>query len=345
MRVLAFESSCDELAAAIVEPDGRTLRANIVHSQVDLHAEYGGVVPEIASRDHVRRLDAILDATLKEGGLSLHEVDGLAVTQGPGLVGCLLCGLEYVKGLAVGLGKPLVGINHLEAHLAAADLEAEVPPTPYVALLVSGGHTHLIRVEGRGGPYRLLGATRDDAAGEAFDKTAKLLGLGYPGGIAIDRAAARGDPTRFRFPTPMAGKDNLDFSFSGLKTAAQRLIREQPGGVVEGQALADFCAGFQETIVSNLLRKAFRACRTEGLRRLVLAGGVAANSELRRRAQERGRRERTQVFLPSRALCTDNAAMVARAGWLRLNADSSSDALDIGARPGWSLTAAPAESA
>ncbi|MEL6188887.1 MAG: tRNA (adenosine(37)-N6)-threonylcarbamoyltransferase complex transferase subunit TsaD [Myxococcota bacterium] len=334
-RVLAFESSCDELAVAVLEPDGHTLGASVVHSQIDLHARYGGVVPEIASRDHVRRLDDVLDTALEQSGQTLETVDAFAVTQGPGLVGCLLCGLEYVKGLAVGLGRPLVGVHHLEAHLAAADLEEVMPELPYVALLVSGGHTHLIRVEQRGGPHALIGATRDDAAGEAFDKTAKLLGLGYPGGVAIDRLAAEGDAGRFPFPAPMPGKDNLDFSFSGLKTAAQRQLRDL-GGALEGQDLADFCAGFQRTIVDNLLKKSFRACRREGLSRLVLAGGVAANSELRERALERGRREQVEVFLPSRKFCTDNAAMVARAGWLRWMAGAR-DTLDLAARPSWPI--------
>lgn len=335
MRVLAIESSCDELAAAILDHDGRHLLANVVHSQVDLHARFGGVVPEVASRDHVRRLDAVVEAALDQAGVGLDELDGLAATRGPGLIGCLHCGLEYVKGLAVGTDLPWVGVHHLEAHLAAADLEAEPPEPPFVALLVSGGHTHLFRVERRGGPHRLLGATRDDAAGEAFDKTAKLLGLGYPGGAVIDRRAQGGDPDRFAFPKLMVGKDNLDFSFSGLKTAAQRLIREQ--GPLDEGALSDFCAGFQRVVVENLLTKAFRACRREGLPGLVLAGGVAANSELRRRAEERSRREKVQVFLPSRALCTDNAAMVARAGWLRLSSGDH-DPLATSARASWPLT-------
>lgn len=335
MRVLAFESSCDELAVAILEPNGRTLRASVVHSQVSLHVPYGGVVPEIASRDHIRRLDQVLDAALEKGDVKLSEVEAVAATQGPGLVGCLLCGLEFSKGLALGLRVPWVGVNHLEAHLAAVDLEAEIPEVPYMALLVSGGHTDLVVVEARGGPHRRLGSTRDDAAGEAFDKTAKILGLGYPGGMEIDRRAQSGDPTRFSFPALMPGKDNFDFSFSGLKTAAQRMLREH-GPLLEGQDLSDFCAGFQRAIVDNLLGKAFRACRKLGLQRLVLAGGVAANSELREKAVRRGRREGIRVFLPSRAFCTDNAAMVARAGWLRL-ARGESDALDASACPGWGL--------
>lgn len=336
MRVLAFESSCDELAAAIIEPDGRTLGASVVHTQVDLHARYGGVVPEIASRDHVRRLDAVLDAALAESGHAIEAIDAIAATRGPGLIGCLHCGLEFAKGLALGLGKPWLGVNHLEAHLAAADLESEVPEVPFIALLVSGGHTHIFRVDRREGPHRLLGATRDDAAGEAFDKTAKLLGLGYPGGRAIDEAARRGDASRFELPTPMAKKANLDFSFSGLKTAAQRVITEH--GVLDGTARDDFCASFQRTVVEVLLRKAFRACHDEGLSQLVLAGGVAANSELRSEAVRRGRRRKVKVFLPSRQFCTDNAAMVARAGWLRLQSGQR-DGFEASARASWPLSA------
>ena len=339
MRVLALESSCDELAVAILDRDGRSLLANVIHSQVELHQRFGGVVPEVASRDHVRRLDEVVDAALTEAKLDIGDVEGIAATRGPGLIGCLHCGFEYAKGLALGLGRPLAGVHHLEAHLAAADLEEDVPELPFVALLVSGGHTHLFRVEARGGPHRLLGATRDDAAGEAFDKTAKLLGLGYPGGAAIDRLAEQGDAQRFALPSPMAGKDNLDFSFSGLKTAAQRLLRENgpaTGEAADPRFLADFCASFQQVVVGNLLQKAFRACRREGLSRLVLAGGVAANRALRERALTRGRREGVRVHLPSRRHCTDNAAMVARAGWLQLQAGAS-DPLDTTARASWPL--------
>ncbi len=337
MRVLGIESSCDELAAAVLEADGRTVRASIIHSQVELHVTYGGVVPEIASRDHVRRLDDVLSETLAAADLSLGELDAIAVTQGPGLVGCLLCGLEFAKGLALGLGRPFVGVHHLEAHLAAADLEESAPKRPYVALLVSGGHTDLIRVDSLPGQHRLLGCTRDDAAGEAFDKTAKLLGLGYPGGAVIDRLSEGGDPQRFALPDPMPGKDNLDFSFSGLKTAAARLVAEHPP--FEGSDLADLCASFQRAVVDNLLSKALRACRREGIPRLVIAGGVAANRALRREAVARGQRGGVEVLLPSRAFCTDNAAMVARAGWLRL-ARGDRDDLGLMPRPRWPIAEA-----
>lgn len=334
-RVLGIESSCDELAIAVLDRDGKTVLSNVVHSQVELHARYGGIVPELASRDHVRRLEAVFQRALEIAGVGLSTIDGIAVTAGPGLIGSLLCGVEFAKGLALATGKPLLGVHHLEGHVAAAFLEAHPPTPPFVALLVSGGHTSLIRVEALGERYRVLGATRDDAAGEAFDKTAKLLGLGYPGGVAIDRLAQGRNPERFHFPKLMPGKDNLDFSFSGLKTAAAKLIRERDRPL-EGDELGDFCASFQSAIVENLVQKAFRACRLERTPRLVLAGGVAANSALRARAEEKGRREQLGVFLPSRALCTDNGAMIARAGWARLSRGESSP-LSLAARAYWPL--------
>lgn len=341
MRVLGIESSCDELACAVLHEDGSRLLSNVIHSQVDLHAQFGGVVPEVASRDHVRRLGPVLRTALEEADCTLDSIDAIAVTAGPGLIGSLLCGVEFAKGLALGTGKPLLGVHHLEGHIAAAFLEDPAPTTPFVALLVSGGHTNLIRVEALGGPYEHLGATRDDAAGEAFDKTAKLLGLGYPGGAKIDALAQGGDPGRFEFPRLMAGKDNLDFSFSGLKTAAARMIKEI-GPPLEGQVLSDFCAGFQNTVVENLLKKAFRAVRAAKAPRLVLAGGVAANGRLRDRAIERGRREGVEVFVPARRNCTDNAGMIARAGWERLQRGERSD-LDLVARAHWPLFVARAQ--
>ena len=334
MRVLGIESSCDELAMAILEPDGRTLLANVIHSQVELHRPFGGIVPEVAARDHVRSLNPVLARTLDAAKVSLDSVDGVAVTAGPGLIGPLLCGVEFAKGLALGLNRPLVGVHHLEGHIAAVFLEDPAPTPPFVALLVSGGHTNLIFVEALGGPYLHLGATRDDAAGEAFDKTAKLLGLGYPGGAEVDRRAQQGDPRRFEFPALMAGKDNLDFSFSGLKTAARRILSQN--GPLDAGGLADFCASFQRAVVDNLITKAFRAVRRAAVSRLVLAGGVAANSELRRRSEAQGRRENVHVYLPSRSLCTDNAAMIARAGQPKLVAAQTSG-WDLTARATWPL--------
>lgn len=335
MRVLGIESSCDELAMAILEADGRSLRASVVHSQIATHAKYGGVVPELASRDHVKRLDQVFHQVMLEADLKPEAIDAIAVTEGPGLIGSLLCGTEFAKGLALALGIPFLGIHHLEGHLVAASLEDPAPETPFVALLVSGGHTSLIEVKALGGPYRLLGQTRDDAAGEAFDKTAKLLGLPYPGGVCIDKLAKTGDARRFQFPQPMPGKTNLDFSFSGMKTAASREIQAF-SNPLEGQDLADFCASFQEAIVDNLLKKAFRAVKSTQNTRLVIGGGVAANSRLRDKALYRAKRERIQVFLPSRANCTDNAAMIAKAGWIRLKRGERSD-LELVARSSWPL--------
>lgn len=331
MRVLGIESSCDELSCGIVEPDGHTVSANIVHSQEALHRRFGGIVPEVASRDHVRRLESVLGQALETAGRDLSDIDGLAVTCGPGLVGSLLCGVEFAKGLALAADRPLLGVHHLEGHLSAPDLEGEGPlPTPFTCLLVSGGHTQIVHVEGRGGPYRILGRSRDDAAGEAFDKSAKLLGLGYPGGPAIDARAENGDPDRYDFPTMMAGKDNLDFSFSGLKTHVRRRI--ETSGPPED--LSDFCAGLQRAIVDNLLQKAFRAAsQTQSL---VIVGGVAANRRLRSEATRRAQSEGIEVRLPSRTFCTDNGAMIARAGQIRLaRGERSPWRLDVRAR--WPL--------
>jgi N6-L-threonylcarbamoyladenine synthase len=335
VRVLGIESSCDELAAAVLDHDGRTLLSNVVRSQVEVHAKYGGVVPEIASRDHVRAVSIVVKEALTRANLSPADLDGIAVTSGPGLVGSLLCGLELAKGMAFAAKKPLIGINHLEGHIAAAFLEDPSPRPPFVALLISGGHTNLLRVHALGGPYEHLGATRDDAAGEAFDKTAKLLGLGYPGGVVIDRLARDHDRARFAFPAMMQGKDNLDFSFSGLKTSAARMINEM-GGPPSGDALGDFCASFQEALVENLVKKSFRALTHAKTNTLVFAGGVAANSRLRERAMERARREKVDLFLPSKANCTDNAAMIARAGLERLSRGER-DGLELNARSHWPL--------
>lgn len=333
MRVLGIESSCDELSCGIVEAGGHRVSANVVHSQEDLHRRFGGIVPEVASRDHVRRLEPVLAQALDEAGIDLAQLDGIAVTCGPGLVGSLLCGVEFAKGLALACAHPLVGVHHLEGHLSAPDLEAEGGlQAPFTCLLVSGGHTQIVEVLGRGGPYRILGRSRDDAAGEAFDKSAKLLGLGYPGGPAIDRISEQGDPDRFVFPRMMKGQDNLDFSFSGLKTHVRRTIEEQ--GRPSGQALADFCAGLQRAIVDNLLDKALRAAR--GSARLVIVGGVAANRRLRSEAARRAEASGIELRLPSRAFCTDNGAMIARAGQLRLErGERSAWTLDVRAR--WPL--------
>ncbi len=305
MKVLGIESSCDECAAAVV--DSGRLVAQQVASQIPIHAVYGGVVPELASRDHVRQVIPVVQAALDEAGTDLADLDGIGVTAGPGLVGSLLVGVSAAKALAFSARKPLVGVHHLEAHLRAAFLERAELRYPHLGLVVSGGHTSLFRVDGIG-RLGLLGRTLDDAAGEAFDKVAKLLGLGYPGGASIQAAAQGGDPAAIAFPRPMPGR-RLDSSFSGLKTAAAVQLKRQ--GPPAGRALSDFAASFQEAIVDTLVKKSLLAARTERLEQLVVAGGVAANARLREKLTAAALDDGVEVFFPSVALCTDNAAMVA----------------------------------
>ena len=309
--MLGIETSCDETAAAVVE-DGRRARSDVVATQIELHRRWGGVVPELASRNHVMQVMPVIDEALARAGVAPAQLDGVAVTSGPGLVGALLVGVQVAKALALAWEKPLVGVNHLEGHLLASFL-AEAPPAfPFLGFVVSGGHTSLYAAAGFG-QYRLLGATRDDAAGEAFDKGAKLLGLPYPGGVAIDRLAAEGDPRAVRFPKAIVRGSELDFSFSGVKTALLHHVRKH--GVPEGRALADLCASYQEAIVRALTEKLFRAARTLQLDRIVLSGGVAANSRLRAAVIARAAEyEGVQAFVPPARLCTDNAAMIAVAG-------------------------------
>jgi len=318
MLVLGIETSCDETAAAVVE-DGRRVRSDVVASQILVHAGYGGVVPEVASRQHLATVIPVVRRAIADAGVALADLDGIAVTCGPGLVGALLVGVETAKALGYALGKPVAGVNHLSGHLAAAFLEhpsVPVPPAfPHVALLVSGGHTALIRVDGPG-RTALLGATRDDAAGEAFDKTGKMLGLGYPGGVAIDRLAASGDSSAHRLPRALRGRDDLDFSFSGLKTAVAALLGAEPPPV--GRALADLCASFQTAVVDVLVRKSRRALARESLRELVVCGGVAANRGLRAALAVAAAEDGFRLIVPPPRLCTDNAAMIAAAGTPRL---------------------------
>jgi N6-L-threonylcarbamoyladenine synthase len=318
--VLGIESSCDETGAAVVDDTGR-VASDVVHSQVSLHATYGGVVPELASRDHVRSIGPVVREALARAGVALTDVGGVAVTNRPGLVGALLVGVQAAKGLAWAAGKPLVGVDHLMGHLLAVFLrrgEGEAPPPrfPFVCLLASGGHTAIYRVDApRAGAIVELGATRDDAAGEAFDKVAKLLGLGYPGGPAIDRLAPSGDASRVKLSAPMTSSGSLQMSFSGIKTqVAQLVARGDPAGI----HVADVCASFQAAVTSSLARKLVEAALREKVADVVLGGGVAANRELRRRACELGEARGLRVLVPPLASCTDNAAMIAYAGALRL---------------------------
>jgi N6-L-threonylcarbamoyladenine synthase len=333
MRVLGIETSCDETAASVVE-DGRRVLSDVISTQIDIHRRWGGVVPELASRNHVVQLMPVVDEALSRAGVTPGELDGLAVTSGPGLVGALLVGVQAAKALALAWGKPLVRVNHLEGHLVAAFLAGEPPEFPYLGLVVSGGHTSLYLAEGFG-RYRLLGQTRDDAAGEAFDKGAKLLGLPYPGGVAIDRLAKEGDPRALRFPKAIVKGGPLEFSFSGLKTALLHHVKRH--GVPEGRALADLCASYQEAIVSALVQKLFRAARTLQLDRVVISGGVAANSRLRAAVVERAAEyEGMKVLVPAVRLCTDNAAMIAVAGTHAL-LRGERDGPELNADPAWRL--------
>lgn len=312
MRVLGIESSCDETAAAIVE-DGTTVRADVVASQNEVHAKYGGVVPELASRAHILNVVPVVQAALDQAGMSLGDIDGIAVTHAPGLVGALLVGLQTAKSLAWVTNKPLVGVHHLIGHLTAVYLEPDPPPLPHLALIVSGGHTSLVRVSSHTDVLE-LGATRDDAAGEAFDKGAKLLGLGYPGGVVIDRLARTGDPTAVVFPRAMtAASTGAEFSFSGLKTSLLHHVRAH--GIPEGQALSDLCASYQAAIVEVLVRKTRRVARRERLEHVQICGGVAANSGLRAGLRAAADEDGFRLYTPPPARCTDNAAMIAAAGY------------------------------
>lgn len=306
MLLLCIESSCDETAAAVVR-DGCEVLSNVVASQVDVHSRYGGVVPELASRKHVEAISVVIDSALQEAGIGLDQVEGVGVTRGPGLVGALLVGLSTAKAIAWARKLPLAAVHHMEGHILAPFLEGELE-FPFLALAVSGGHTHLYRVDGIG-RYRILGQTLDDAAGEAYDKVAKLLGLGYPGGAVLDRLAAKGDPAAIGFPRPMLHKPGFDFSFSGIKTAVLNYVNAQQQTVAD-QHLADLAASFQAAVVEVLTRKTLRAAEAEGLKRIVVAGGVACNSGLRQAFRELATGQGCTVHFPSPALCGDNAAML-----------------------------------
>ncbi len=328
MLVMGIETSCDETAVGIVE-DRFTVRSNVIASQVELHAPYGGVVPEVAARAHLDQLLPTIDWALVEAGCRLDDLDAIAVTSGPGLVGALLVGVSAAKGLALSQGVPLLGVNHLEAHVVASQLEFGELEPPLLALLVSGGHSSIVVWDGSG--FRQLGATVDDAAGEAFDKIARFMGLGYPGGPVIDRLSKDGDPTAVDFPRPMIHDPSYDFSFSGLKTAVVRYIREREAAGEEPD-VADVAASFQEAIVDVQVKKSLAAARAEGIERLVLAGGVAANSRLREKMAADCAEAGIRVLAPSVRLCTDNGAMVAASGSNLLAAGEVS-ALDLAVDP------------
>ncbi|HEY4972138.1 MAG TPA: tRNA (adenosine(37)-N6)-threonylcarbamoyltransferase complex transferase subunit TsaD, partial [Steroidobacteraceae bacterium] len=332
MRILAIETSCDESAVAVLD-EQRGLLAHELWSQVDLHRAFGGVVPELASRDHLRRLLPLLRTALERAGTVAAQIEGVAYTAGPGLVGALLTGAALARSLSFGWKVPAIGIHHLEGHLLAPMLETPVPPFPHVALLVSGGHTMLIEVRGIG-EYRMLGQTRDDAAGEAFDKSAKLLGLPYPGGPELAQLAASGRPGRYAFPRPMLDRPGFEFSFSGLKTAVMQAVR---AATLSDQERADVAYAVQDAIVATLCAKALRALEYTGHRALVVAGGVGANRELRTRLTGEAKLHGVQVYFPRLEFCTDNAAMIAVAGLYRLRAhEHTSGGIEVRAR--WPLS-------
>lgn len=332
MIVLGIETSCDETGVAIYQAE-RGLLGHQLHSQIKTHAEYGGVVPELASRDHIRKLIPLIRQTCTDAGIDKTRLNGIAYTSGPGLIGALLVGASVARSLAFSLNIPAIGIHHMEGHLLAPLLEPDPPDFPFLALLVSGGHTQLVRVEGIG-RYEILGESVDDAAGEAFDKTAKMLGLGYPGGPEIAKLADQGDAGRFNFPRPMTDRPGLDFSFSGLKTHTVVTLQATKG---TAQDRADIAAGFQKAVVDTLVIKTRRALQQTGLKRLVAAGGVSANRLMRQQLEIMTNKEGCQVYFPRLEFCGDNGAMIAYAGCQRLMAGQH-EAMEISARPRWPLT-------
>ncbi|MDQ7074406.1 MAG: tRNA (adenosine(37)-N6)-threonylcarbamoyltransferase complex transferase subunit TsaD [Gammaproteobacteria bacterium] len=336
MRVLGIESSCDETGVAVYDAE-QGLIGEALYSQVALHAEYGGVVPELASRDHVRKLLPLLDEALADAECELESIDAIAYTAGPGLMGALLVGASVARSLAWSRGLPSLGVHHLEGHLLASMLDDNPPEFPFVCLLVSGGHTQLFEVNGVG-QYHLLGQSLDDAAGEAFDKTAKMLGLSYPGGPLLAKLAEQGDSEVYRFSRPMTNRPGLDFSFSGLKTQAITTWKKSPQSA---QCAANVARAFEEAVVDTLLIKCRRALQQTGNQRLVIAGGVGANRNLRQRLRAVLGKDQVEVFYPRIEFCTDNGAMIAYAGCLRLQAGQC-DELKINAKPRWDMQSLPA---
>ena len=335
MLILGIESSCDETGIALYDSEAGLL-SHALHSQVAMHAEYGGVVPELASRDHIRRVVPLLREALARSGRSLDAVDAVAYTRGPGLSGALLVGCAFAEALALAIDKPTIPVHHLEGHLLSPLLSSDPPTFPFVALLVSGGHTQLMKVTGVG-EYELLGETLDDAAGEAFDKSAKLLGLPYPGGALLSKLAEQGNPETYTLPRPMLHSSDLSFSFSGLKTAVLTLVREQPLPLCE-EFKKDAARAFQEAIVEVLVKKSLKAIKLTGLKQLVVAGGVGANKQLRASLDDEARRKRFRVYYPELEFCTDNGAMIALAGCLRLQSGTpSKPAGSFAVQPRWPL--------
>lgn len=340
MKILGIETSCDETGVAIYDEE-KGLIANQLYSQIEMHADYGGVVPELASRDHIRKTVPLIEAALKEANLTACDIDGVAYTAGPGLVGALLVGATIARSLAYAWNVPALGVHHMEGHLLAPMLEETPPEFPFVALLISGGHTQLVKVDGVG-RYELLGESIDDAAGEAFDKTGKLLGLDYPAGVAVSRLAEQGTPNRFVFPRPMTDRPGLDFSFSGLKTFAANTINTNldENGKLDEQTRCDIAHAFQQAVVDTILIKCKRALQETGYKRLVMAGGVSANKQLRADLAEMMKSFGGEVYYPRPQFCTDNGAMIAYTGFLRLKHGEQTD-LSVSVKPRWAMTELP----
>lgn len=340
MKILGIETSCDETGVAIYDEE-KGLIANQLYSQIEMHADYGGVVPELASRDHIRKTVPLIEAALKEANLTACDIDGVAYTAGPGLIGALLVGATIARSLAYAWNVPALGVHHMEGHLLAPMLEETPPEFPFVALLISGGHTQLVKVDGVG-QYELLGESIDDAAGEAFDKTGKLLGLDYPAGVAVSKLAEQGTPNRFVFPRPMTDRPGLDFSFSGLKTFAANTINANldENGKLDEQTRCDIAHAFQQAVVDTILIKCKRALQQTGYKRLVMAGGVSANKQLRADLAEMMKSLGGEVYYPRPQFCTDNGAMISYTGFLRLKHGKQTD-LSVSVKPRWAMTELP----